>query len=466
MSAYRFQRSATEQSIDAWRPLDRALHRWVRTHGGSELLAAVAAWASCSDGDGDTAMLLRDASARRGRPQWSDAEIDALRDEPLVGSGDDDARTPFVLDTQDRFYLRRNARHEAAVATAIRQRLAGNTPAAVAETDIDALFHGQRDATIAAQRDAVQRVVGRKLFVLTGGPGTGKTTTVLRMLLMLQRQRMRDAEAPLAMQLAAPTGKAAQRLMQALQRGKKQLLATQDAQRQPQEPLPADWHALLATIPDADALTLHRLLAYDPRRNTFRRNARNQIAADVVVIDEASMIDLAMLRSLLDALRPDATLILVGDADQLTSIAAGSVLMDLVKALESRKSESLVRLQHSFRSEHALVAINEAVRCGDHEVFASAMDAAGTDATRFHADDPQQLARQLRRWPEQIAACDALRPMLARIDDVDVPDQTATVLSALHALTEQQLLCALRDSAFGAQACNAVIEHQLKQAWS
>ncbi|MEO8742808.1 MAG: exodeoxyribonuclease V subunit alpha [Lysobacteraceae bacterium] len=466
MSAYKFQRNAAEQSVEAWRPLDRALHRWVRAHGGSELLAAVAAWASCADGDGDTALLLRDANARRERPQWSDAEIEVLRNESMVASAGDGARTPFILDAQDRFYLRRNDRHEAAVAAAILQRLADNALVAVAESDIDALFHGQRDAAIAAQREAVQRVVGRKLFVLTGGPGTGKTTTVLRMLLMLQRQRARDGATPLTIQLAAPTGKAAQRLLQALQRGKKHLMATHDANQQPQERLPPDWHDLFASIPDVDALTLHRLLAYDSRRNTFRRNAHSPIAADVVVIDEASMIDLAMLRSLLDAMRPDATLILVGDADQLTSIAAGSVLMDLVKALESRKSDILVRLQHSFRSEHALVAINEAVRCGDREAFAIAVDAAGTDATRQHVTDPQQLARQLRHWSEQFAAHDALRPVLARIGDDAVPDQTATVLAALHALTERQLLCALRDGTYGAQACNAAIENHLRRAWS
>ena len=96
---------------------------------------------------------------------------------------------------------------------------------------------------------------------------------------------------------------------------------------------------------------MHRLLDYQPWRNAFRRGVHDPVAADVVVIDEASMIDLAMLRALLGAVKPEATLILVGDADQLTSVATGSVLMDIVAALESDGGGDLVRLHHSFRAE-------------------------------------------------------------------------------------------------------------------
>src|SRR5690606_17175690 len=96
---------------------------------------------------------------------------------------------------------------------------ATHTPAGDLEADLDVLFQGRRDASVQAQRQAVAGVLGQRLFVLTGGPGTGKTTTVLRMLLMLQRQR----PAPLKVRVAAPTGKAAQRLRQALRDGRQQL---------------------------------------------------------------------------------------------------------------------------------------------------------------------------------------------------------------------------------------------------
>ncbi len=116
--------------------------------------------------------------------------------------------------------------------------------------------------------NAVRAVVDRRLFVLTGGPGTGKTTTVLRMLLMLQRR----AQAPLSIRIAAPTGKAAQRLVQALRQGKHRLRNHASA------PLPAAWLPLLDAIPDADAQTVHRLLDYEPWRNAFRRGVHDPVA--------------------------------------------------------------------------------------------------------------------------------------------------------------------------------------------
>ena len=464
MSAYSFHRDPSESSVDPWRPLDRALYRWVRAHGGSQLLATAAAWASLADGNGDAALSLRDAAGRDDAPQWPDAQIAALRGEPMVG-GSDDAATPFVIDADDRFYLRRNHRHEVAVAAAIRARRAAGESVVASEDDIDALFHGRRDAPIELQREAVRHACGRKLFVLTGGPGTGKTTTVLRMLAMLQRERMRDDAPPLTMRLAAPTGKAAQRLMQAMQRGKKDLFAASDARGNPQTPLAVDWSAMLATIPDSEASTLHRLLDFDPRRHAFRRNARHPIAADVVVVDEASMIDLAMLHSLLDAMPPEALLVLVGDADQLTSIGAGSVLMDLASTMEAQAAHDIVRLRHSFRTERALAAINASVRIGDATAFAAAIDEAGADASLCQVATPPQLGVQLRRWADAIASSGSLRPILARADASVDAGTTQIVKAALDALSSRQLLCALREGPFGALACNAFIERQLKQAW-
>ena len=363
MSAYRLERVAGTSANDAWRPLDRAVHRWVHVHGagpGTDLLADTAAWASLADGHGDSALALTDPDNRHAMPVLDDEQCQLLLQHPLVG--DDDSGRPFVIDGAHRFYLQRNHRNERSVAAALsrRREIVGRFAAVADEIDIAALFHGETGSTVEPQQAAVRAVGEHGVFVLTGGPGTGKTTTVLRMLLMLQRR----SETSLNIQVAAPTGKAAQRLVQALRNGKRHLLdhATQ--------PLPAHWRDYLDHIPDGEAVTLHRLLGFEPWRNGFSRNARHPVPADVVVVDEASMIDLAMLRALLDAVRPDALLILVGDADQLTSVATGSVLMDLVTAMEATPdSHDLVRLVHSFRAKPELVSINDAVRHGERLIL-------------------------------------------------------------------------------------------------
>lgn len=451
MSAYRFVPSPLELTADVpWRPLDRAVLRWTLGHGGSPLLAKMAAWASYADGEGDTALPLSgDGPGRHGMPRPDAEALAALRAEPLVGDGH--VPTPYVLDADDRFYLWRNYAHEVAVANAVRTRCDAATPTTADEALLDTLFHGDRSDAVQRQRAAVAAVAGCRLFVLTGGPGTGKTTTVLRMLLALQRQA---ANTTLSIQVAAPTGKAAQRLVQSLRQGK-QALASQ---------LDDSWSAALAAIPDSEALTLHRLLGYDPRHNRFTRDAAHPLAADVVVVDEASMVDLAMLRALLVAVRPQATLVLVGDADQLTSVAAGSVLMDLVSAFEADPRGDLVRLEHSFRAERQLVPINQAVRRGDEGALREAMAAASDDARWRDVADAAALRRALAGWCDAVAAL-PIRPALLPRDEANTEARAAAAVQALRALAQRQLLSALREDAFGALALNGWIEQRLKQLW-
>lgn len=467
MSAYSFERLAGESAVEAWRPLDRALYRWVIGHGGDALLAATAAWASLADGNGDTALPLADG--RYGMQPPTPAQLVQLRASPLVATAEEHGVRPFVLDG-DRFYLWRNRAHEVAAARYVRERRAAasaatSSAAAEFDADLDALFHGDRGEAVGPQREAVRRAAGRRLFVLTGGPGTGKTTTVLRMLLMLQRR----AASPLSIRIAAPTGKAAQRLVQALRHGKTKL--RDDARA----PLPDGWLPLLEAIPDGEATTVHRLLGYQPWRNAFRRDARDPIAADVVVVDEASMIDLAMLRSLLEAVRAEATLILVGDADQLTSVATGSVLLDLVAALEADPRGDLVRLTHSFRAERHLAAVNEAVRAGEAAALAAALAASGGRAVLRRVEDERALREQAARWAKELAAAEPLRPVLpaeppadasAMADDASMRARADLVRAALAALADRQLLCALRETPFGALALNALLESILRRLWN
>ncbi len=449
MNTFGFVRHPLEDTQAAWRPLDRALLRWVLAHGGSPLLATTAAWASLADGDGDTALDLHAAHARRsGAPSWTEAQIAALRAEPLVAGDDVGAPRPFVLDADGRFYLWRNRRDESCVLAAVRARRAVASPVAIDAMQLDALFGGRDDEAVAPQRAAVRAVAGRRLFVLTGGPGTGKTTTVLRMLLRLQRA----APSPLAIALAAPTGKAAQRLSEALRDGRRDLL------ERAAPALPEDWAALLERVPDT-AQTLHRLLGHRPWDGRFERGPADPLAADVVVVDEASMVDLSLLRALLDALRPEATLVLVGDADQLASIGAGTALMDLVAVMEQAGAGDLVRLRHSFRAQRALAAVHEGVRTGDGDAFAAAWRAAGDAAVAREVADVRTLGRCLHAWTDALAADGP--PPRASLDAAGA----AAARESLRALARRQLLCALREGPYGAVAAAAAIERGLREAW-
>lgn len=226
---------------------------------------------------------------------------------------------PLVLDG-DRLYLRRYWQYEQQVAAAIRARLL------VSEDNSDGLgqvltelFLPLRDAqeqegsSIHWQTIAAALAVRSPFTIISGGPGTGKTTTVVRLLGVLQQQALETGRRPLRIHLAAPTGKAAARLTESIGAAVGQL---------PQK--------LQAQIP-LTVTTLHRLLQPRPFSRKFRHNARNPLHLDLLVVDEASMVDLELMAALLEALHPKTRLILLGDKDQLASVEAGAVLGELCR---------------------------------------------------------------------------------------------------------------------------------------
>ncbi len=235
-------------------------------------------------------------------PDWRDA----VRASPLVGAG-----RPLQWEF-DLLYLDRYRTQEQQVRDDLRDRRAQPPPVVdrVALADgLDRLFAGGDPG----QRHAAELAATGWTTVIGGGPGTGKTTTVARVLALLMGQP--GARPRVAM--AAPTGKAAARLQAAVQA---QAVALS----------PADRHDL----PTLTASTLHRLLGWLPGRSQrFRHDRDNRLPFDVVVVDETSMVSLTMMARLLEAVRPDARLILVGDPDQLASVEAGAVLADLVAGL-------------------------------------------------------------------------------------------------------------------------------------
>jgi exodeoxyribonuclease V alpha subunit len=441
MSGFDFAPRALPSSLAALRPFDRTLARWVLAHGGSPALAEVAALAAFAEAQGHACLQ----PGLSGMPAFDPALLHAAAGEPMLGDGG--APTPFVRDPGGRLYLWRNFRHEqVAAAQLARRRAAADPPPADAlAVDLDVLFGGGAQQPDPRQRAAVAAVAGRRLVLLTGGPGTGKTTTVLRMLLLLAR---RAADAAPRNALAAPTGKAAQRLAESLREGKARLAAD----------LPADWQALLPQVREDEATTVHRLLGWHPALDRWRHGPGDLLPHDVVVVDEASMLDLAMLRALLDAVRPDATLVLVGDADQLGSVGAGSVLADLVAAMADDARGDLVRLSRVFRASAPLAGITRAIGVGDGVELRAAIDAAGPAASLQAVGAQAALLAALHDWADAIAA-DWPRTG----PDPRDPDAVAQAAAALSALRRMQLLCALREGPFGAEAANRVLVERLRQ---
>jgi exodeoxyribonuclease V alpha subunit len=412
------------------RIVDHTFARWVRARSGSDLLARAAFEALRDEGQGHSCAMLSS----------DEIDVSTLRSHAWVGNGG--AFTPFVLTDDEKFYLWRNWRHETRLAQAMRARIGGRrTPidAAQLASDIAELFRGTDATATAAQRAAVAAVPGARLFVLTGGPGTGKTATVLRMVLML----LRHAEAcgwehAPTVALAAPTGKAAQRMAQSVAAGKVEL------QRNLGESSP--FLSLLDYVPHAQAQTLHRLLDYRPRENTFGRGADSPLAADIVIVDETSMVDLAMMRQSFDAVRSDAIIILLGDPAQLYAVEAGSVLGDIVAAGSSLQDE-MVTLRHVWRAQDDLNRSLDALRDGNATWCDALVANGGVDAVRWRSCiDEVSLRAAVTAWMDSHA--DAFATMMKDVSDP---------ASAFRALRSNQILCALREGAFGSHGINAVV---------
>lgn len=247
----------------------------------------------------------------------------ALASSPLVAlavDGSEEARSrPLVLSGK-RLYLRRYWAYERRIDRALRLRLASVEDAAAdLPQRLNRLFDQPApDGVIDWQKLACALATRGAFSIVTGGPGTGKTTTVVRLLALLQAPAV-ESGSPLRIRLAAPTGKAAARLTESISQ-----------------------QVLSLTVPDnvrekipTQVTTVHRLLGSRPGTRHFRHHLGNPLPLDVLVVDEASMIDLEMMANLLDALPPHARLVLLGDKDQLASVEAGAVLGDLCRDAEA-----------------------------------------------------------------------------------------------------------------------------------
>jgi exodeoxyribonuclease V alpha subunit len=301
------------------------------------------------------------------------------------------------------------------------------TDAASLEAAAGRVFGAGRDE----QRGVAIRATRQWTTVLTGGPGTGKTTTVAGLLAMLTGQ----SATPLRIALTAPTGKAAARL--------------QESVRREAAALPAADGAPVAGL---TAQTLHRLLGWRPdSRTRFRHDRGNRLPHDVVVVDETSMVSLTMMARLLEAVRPDARLVLVGDPDQLASVEAGAVLADLVAGLTARNDGSVAALVTPHRFGERIGSLAQALRDGDADTVLDLLRAGHDEIRLVDPGDPTALAGVRE---------DVVRHALATRAAALAGDATA----ALEAMDAHRLLCAHREGPYGVATWNRTVERGLADA--
>ena len=353
----------------------------------------------------------------------------ALKNSPLVSDGT--ATAPLVVTPEGRLYLYRYFELERRLAELITQRTQicdVSIDSIQLEAALEALFAD--DATSVDQRNAATLAVHNRFTVISGGPGTGKTATVVRILALLSRLEL---VAPKRMLLCAPTGKAAARLREAL--------ADTLAAVTPGDALPTD------------AVTAHRLLGWRPGKKP-RYHAGRPLNCDLLVLDEASMVDLALMVSILEALPAHARLILLGDRDQLSSVEAGAVLGDICRAADSGPlADTLAPLTHNWRfgAHSPIAALASAVR-----------EARVTDALTL-LDDPASAQVSLQAAQED-AALDALlaeqvTPVYAEV--VRLVREGANAKAVFEKLGSLMVLCAHRTGPRGVTDLNRRVSVQL-----
>jgi exodeoxyribonuclease V alpha subunit len=424
--------------------------------------------------------LLRDVEDQRDRLFTSTLVADGRLGHPL--------NAPLVLDGT-RLYLRRYWNHECQVASAIRERLSRRqeVPAQLAD-ELARLFPDTPTGPLPNWPRIACALAARGAFsVITGGPGTGKTTTVVRLLGLLQTLQLRQQARPLRIRLAAPTGKAAARLNASIAAQLARLDVDDEAR---------------AVIP-AEVETLHRLLGARPDTRRFHHDRSHPLHLDVLVIDEASMIDLEMMSAVLAALPAAARLILLGDKDQLSSVEAGAVLGDLCRRADDGHysiatadwlrvttgddirpfvrddaqplDQQLAMLRHSHRFGDAsgIGQLARAVNAGDARRAHAMLDAPSVDLGWLESASREQLAELAIHGdrgqfaPGETATRPAgYRHYLELIqrerpahDDAAANDHWARAV--LQAFNRFQLLCALRHGPCGVDGLNQLIAESL-----
>jgi exodeoxyribonuclease V alpha subunit len=458
------------------RQLDCALAAFVREldlAATPALLLATALLANC-EGRGHSCLpldaLLSDAEALLawpapalerlaqtctdlGLPDDAAAWAAMLRASPAVGHDGDQRRSPLLL-AGHKLYLRRCRHHEITVAVQARQRAAAAVAVdeAALQQGLAQLFPTAAPGATDLQRRACEVAARARLTLITGGPGTGKTYTAARLLALLSAL---NGATPLRIALAAPTGKAAARLRQSIEQALAQL------------PPAAGMQDLAARI--GPARTLHALLGARPGTRRFVHGPAHPLPLDLLIVDEASMVHLEMMAALLAALPPQASVVLLGDKDQLASVEAGAVLGDLCR--DAAGSDALARqtvtLRESRRFQGAIGRLATAVNTGDASAAAALLKPGLDPALHWLRGGGAQAVVQLALHGRE-GAPGGYSAYLGLLRQRPAPGDAAAwdawVRSVLAAFDRLRVLCALRDGEWGAAGMNLAIERALGQA--
>ena len=398
------------------------------------------------------------------RPEIICPELDIwqqkLRSSALVGTPG--LFRPLILDEKNRLYLYRYWEYEHILAQSIRERMneSIDSPTPALLEKLNKLFAQENDSHIHQQKLAVLMPALRRFSVISGGPGTGKTTLVAKILAFLI-----DLHSPKGMNifLVAPTGKAAAGLRESIQKAKETLNCSETTK---------------ALIPD-EAYTVHRMLGSISRSPYFRYNKTNRLPADILVVDEASMMDLPLMSKLMQAISSHTRVILMGDKDQLASVESGTVLGDIcnqdhhlgysfdffskMKALGGKELLDHIPVQekpsglrdhivileksHRFSSDQGIGGLSRAINQGKTDMAMSLLkdpvdSQVGWIETSSQYDFFQQLSKQI--LSEYTA--------YLRTDDPS---------KALMLFNQFQLICAVRKGPFGIETINRLVEQVL-----
>jgi exodeoxyribonuclease V alpha subunit len=435
----------------------------------NENLALLAGLTSASLGEGnvcldlaaiaDTALKGPDDGANIVMLAALDELLQALQRSAMVGKPGEQA--PLIVDASQRLYLGRYWWYEKKVAETLRQRA---QPDASDSQDLQRLGASlKRLFPIKTGRVDWQMVAAaitalRRFSVISGGPGTGKTHTVTAILALLIEQN--DGGKGLNIALAAPTGKAAARLSESIRKAKPVILCADNIRQQ---------------IPE-DATTIHRLIGIRPGQSRARYHADNSLPVDVLVVDEASMIDLPLMAALLEAVPPNARIIMLGDKDQLASVEAGSVFADIsggdavsrfsgefLDQLRELTGQDLKLQQAKAGFSDCVVQLQTSYRFGDD---------SGIGGLARAINDGDVSSTMALLYDDEVVDVSAVEPsandLAGYIDSQVIPlyaacIESATVHQAISRFNEFRLLCALRKTATGVEQVNALIEARLRR---